>query len=116
MRTSLAIFAALAAPAAAFMPTAALPAATVQRSGAATSAMTMERSSRREAMGLAAGLAAGFLLPLRDAHAADTPPSGPFKLPTLPYDYKALEPAIDEATMKFHHDKHFNAVKMTRTT
>ena len=29
-----------------------------------------------------------------------------FELPPLPYDYAALEPAIDEATMKLHHDKH----------
>jgi Fe-Mn family superoxide dismutase len=29
-----------------------------------------------------------------------------FKLPPLPYDYKALEPHIDAATMRFHHDKH----------
>jgi Fe-Mn family superoxide dismutase len=29
-----------------------------------------------------------------------------FELPALPYDYAALEPAIDEATMKLHHDKH----------
>jgi len=64
-------------------------------------------ASRREAMGTAAALFASVLLPLR-ADAADAP-SGPFKLPPLPYDYKALEPAIDEATMKFHHDKHFNA-------
>ncbi len=26
--------------------------------------------------------------------------------PPLPYDYAALEPHIDEATMKLHHDKH----------
>src|ERR687885_1707451 len=32
-----------------------------------------------------------------------------FKLPPLPYDYKALEPHIDEATMRFHHDKHHAA-------
>lgn len=32
--------------------------------------------------------------------------SGPFELPPLPYDYDALEPYIDEETMKFHHDKH----------
>ena len=31
---------------------------------------------------------------------------GPFKLPPLPYDYNALEPYIDEETMRFHHDKH----------
>lgn len=29
-----------------------------------------------------------------------------FKLAPLPYDYKALEPHIDAATMQFHHDKH----------
>jgi Fe-Mn family superoxide dismutase len=27
-------------------------------------------------------------------------------LPQLPYDYKALEPWIDEQTMRVHHDKH----------
>lgn len=29
-----------------------------------------------------------------------------FKLPDLPYEYSALEPYIDEATIKLHHDKH----------
>ncbi|MFP5266918.1 MAG: superoxide dismutase [Acidobacteriota bacterium] len=29
-----------------------------------------------------------------------------FETPSLPYDYAALEPTIDEATMKLHHDKH----------
>ena len=29
-----------------------------------------------------------------------------FELPPLPYEYAALEPTIDEATMKLHHDKH----------
>ncbi len=29
-----------------------------------------------------------------------------YELPPLPYDYAALEPHIDEATMKLHHDKH----------
>ena len=33
----------------------------------------------------------------------------PFELPPLPYDYAALEPYIDEATMKLHHDKHHQA-------
>jgi Fe-Mn family superoxide dismutase len=32
-----------------------------------------------------------------------------FELPPLPYDYAALEPYIDEATMKLHHDKHHQA-------
>jgi Fe-Mn family superoxide dismutase len=29
-----------------------------------------------------------------------------FTLPPLPYDYAALEPYIDEQTMRIHHDKH----------
>ena len=29
-----------------------------------------------------------------------------FELPKLPYDYSALEPHIDEKTMKIHHTKH----------
>jgi Fe-Mn family superoxide dismutase len=32
-----------------------------------------------------------------------------FEVPDLPYDYDALEPHIDEATMKVHHDKHHQA-------
>jgi len=32
-----------------------------------------------------------------------------YKLPDLPYAYNALEPYIDEATMKLHHDKHHAA-------
>jgi Fe-Mn family superoxide dismutase len=32
-----------------------------------------------------------------------------FEVPDLPYDYDALEPHIDEATMRVHHDKHHQA-------
>ena len=32
--------------------------------------------------------------------------AGNYILPPLPYDYAALEPHIDEATMRLHHDKH----------
>ncbi len=32
--------------------------------------------------------------------------AGNYILPALPYDYAALEPHIDEATMRLHHDKH----------
>jgi superoxide dismutase, Fe-Mn family len=35
--------------------------------------------------------------------------AGPHTLPPLPYDYKALEPHIDEQTMKLHHDRHHAA-------
>jgi len=99
MRRSLAIFAALAlvAPTTAFMPTMA------PSHRGATRGMDLQMSSsqspsvsRRQALGVAAALAAGLVaMPLRDATAADAP-KGPFLLPTLPYDYKALEPAIDE--------------------
>ena len=44
-----------------------------------------------------------------------------YELPSLPYDYTALEPAISQSTLEFHHDKHHagyvskynNAVKGT---
>jgi Fe-Mn family superoxide dismutase len=32
-----------------------------------------------------------------------------FELPPLPYDYAALEPHIDEQTMRIHHGKHHQA-------
>jgi len=33
----------------------------------------------------------------------------PFSVPDLPYAYDALEPHIDEETMRIHHDKHHQA-------
>jgi superoxide dismutase, Fe-Mn family len=33
----------------------------------------------------------------------------PYEVPPLPYDYNALEPHIDEQTMRVHHDKHHQA-------
>jgi superoxide dismutase, Fe-Mn family len=33
----------------------------------------------------------------------------PYDVPPLPYDYAALEPHIDEQTMRVHHDKHHQA-------
>jgi superoxide dismutase, Fe-Mn family len=32
-----------------------------------------------------------------------------YEVPPLPYDYTALEPTIDEQTMRLHHDKHHQA-------
>jgi Fe-Mn family superoxide dismutase len=32
-----------------------------------------------------------------------------YEVPDLPYDYNALEPHIDEETMRLHHDKHHQA-------
>src|SRR5919109_4091524 len=33
----------------------------------------------------------------------------PYEVPPLPYDYGALEPHVDEQTMRVHHDKHHQA-------
>jgi superoxide dismutase, Fe-Mn family len=38
--------------------------------------------------------------------AAQDDPTGPYTLPPLPYDYKALEPHIDALTVEIHHDRH----------
>jgi Fe-Mn family superoxide dismutase len=43
---------------------------------------------------------AGGPAPPRKEHAV------PYELPPLPYPYDALEPHIDEETMRLHHDKH----------
>lgn len=40
---------------------------------------------------------------------SSAPPSGPYKLPPLPYAFAALEPDIDARTMELHHDKHHAA-------
>lgn len=40
---------------------------------------------------------------------AQTSPTGPYTLPPLPYAYDALEPSIDQETMKIHHNKHHKA-------
>ncbi|NMG10596.1 superoxide dismutase [Brasilonema sp. UFV-L1] len=42
--------------------------------------------------------------PSPDTPSPDT--TGAIQLPELPYPYEALEPHIDAATMRFHHDKH----------
>lgn len=38
--------------------------------------------------------------------------NGDYAMPTLPYAYNALEPAIDEQTMRLHHDIHFNGYRV----
>ncbi|MEA5569791.1 superoxide dismutase [Calothrix sp. UHCC 0171] len=42
--------------------------------------------------------------PTATENSAET--QGVIQLPPLPYAYEALEPHIDAATMRFHHDKH----------
>jgi Fe-Mn family superoxide dismutase len=70
--------------------------------------------TRRQALGTLAATAVSstFLAQLAvraDAPAATPAPTGPFKLPPLPYAYDALEPSIDALTMHLHHDKHHAA-------
>ena len=40
---------------------------------------------------------------------ATAAPTGPFKLPPLPYAFDALEPHIDAKTMEIHHGRHHQA-------
>jgi len=64
----------------------------------------MSAKNAPAAAGSAAGTAAA---PSAGAAAGSAAvPIGGHKLPPLPYAYNALEPHIDEATMRIHHDKH----------
>jgi Fe-Mn family superoxide dismutase len=64
-------------------------------------------TTRRSALnlGIAATVASPLLLSSQSANAQDAM----FSLPPLPYAYDALEPHVDAATMKFHHDYHHQA-------
>src|SRR5688572_13809814 len=58
----------------------------------------------------ASGAAASLLAPSQAvAQATASGPTGPYKLPKLPYAYDALEPHIDAKTMEIHHTKHHQA-------
>jgi Fe-Mn family superoxide dismutase len=56
-----------------------------------------------------AGPGAGAAAAAPDSAAKATVPTGPFKLPPLPYPPDALEPHVDAETMTLHHDKHHAA-------
>jgi len=62
-----------------------------------------------------AGIAMGFLIAGFSARAAELGPApaagaeGPFNLPALPYDRKALEPYLSAETLDYHHGKHHAA-------
>jgi Fe-Mn family superoxide dismutase len=73
--------------------------------------MTERREFLKTApLALGAAMAAGssLLSNLSSAIAADVPQAagGEYVLPPLPYEYNALEPHIDEQTMRLHHDIH----------
>ena len=69
-------------------------------------------NTRREFLGGAVALGSLMLLPEEwgqiqsaEAGATGSAPSE-YQLPALPYAYDALEPYIDEQTLRIHHDKH----------
>jgi len=63
--------------------------------------------TRRHALKTTALLTAAVAtVPGAIAQPAPAVPSGPYKLPPLPYANDALEPHIDARTMEIHHDKH----------
>jgi Fe-Mn family superoxide dismutase len=66
-----------------------------------------EEVSRRSALQL--GAAAMAALPLASFVSPAMAADGMFSLPPLTYAYDALEPHVDAATMKFHHDFHHQA-------
>ncbi len=66
----------------------------------------INRRALLRAAGTASVLAA---MPMAASRAFAEEISGPFTLPALPYDFKALEPHIDATTMEIHHDRHHAA-------
>ncbi len=72
--------------------------------------MTRREAIKRTALLSATVATISPFADLRAQPAAPSPnPSGPFKLPPLPYAYDALEPHIDARTMEIHHGKHHAA-------
>jgi Fe-Mn family superoxide dismutase len=68
--------------------------------------------TRRQAIKTTAMLAtASAVVPnvMAQPTSAAATPTGPFKLPPLPYAFDALEPHIDARTMEIHHDRHHKA-------
>src|SRR6266478_1099711 len=70
--------------------------------------MTRREALKRSTL-LTAALASTMAWPRSLQAQAAAAPTGPFKLPPLPYDFDALEPHIDTKTMEIHHDKHHQA-------
>src|SRR5437867_6639228 len=69
--------------------------------------MTRREALRRASLATLACASIKILGPV--SANAQTAPTGPFKLPPLPYAFDALEPHIDPRTMEIHHDKHHAA-------
>lgn len=63
-------------------------------------------TSRRRFLGW---IGAAPFLSVKATAGPEEAPAGPFQLPPLLYDAAALEPHIDAATMRLHHDRHHAA-------
>jgi Fe-Mn family superoxide dismutase len=59
-----------------------------------------------QTLGLTAGLASLGTTGALGATTEQAETKAEYKLPSLPYDYDALEPHIDEQIMRLHHDEH----------
>ncbi len=73
--------------------------------------MITRRTALRTALAAGATLAIPAFVgraaePTATPAASPPAPTGPYKLPPLPYEFDALEPHIDARTMQIHHDKH----------
>jgi len=73
--------------------------------------MMTRRSALRQTALFTAACAVAAAVPraLQAQAPAAAAPTGPFKLPPLPYAFDALEPHIDARTMEIHHDRHHAA-------
>ncbi|GBG81605.1 hypothetical protein CBR_g32597 [Chara braunii] len=84
-----------------------MPPTSLAKNGSVRNGVVPRRPGRRVHTTALAAAAAG---PGREtetgAGATSSGTAGPYKLPDLPYDYNALEPFIDTATMRAHHDGH----------
>ncbi len=69
----------------------------------------LKKSALLGLAGLASNLIGEEKLNTIDNLIQQTNDGGKYSLPTLPYAYNALEPFIDEQTMKIHHGKHHQA-------
>jgi Fe-Mn family superoxide dismutase len=71
--------------------------------------MSLNRRNFLLLLGGTTGAASLGLFPKNSFAQASASEDKPFKVIPLPYAYDALEPYIDEETMRFHHDKHYVA-------
>lgn len=71
--------------------------------------MSLNRRNFLFLLGAATSTAALGTFPRNSLAQATASEQKPFKVIPLPYAYNALEPYINEETMRFHHDKHYVA-------